>query len=375
MEETTLLFGGDFVITKDVNSNDILNNEIIQLFNDSDYNIINLEAPITTSSRTIIKTGPNLKANKQSTANILNALNINTVTLANNHILDFDAKGVRDTLDFCTELEINAIGAGMNLAEASKTYYETINELKIAFVNFAENEWASAKNNVPGANPMNIVENTRQIKDAKSKADFVFVIVHGGHEYFKLPSPRMQNQYRFYAEQGADIVIGHHTHCISGFEFYNGIPIYYSLGNFLFTSKSSYRDWYTGLILEIKIKNKKLIPKLHPIRQNDEDFSLKLLNDTEKEGVLKAVSKLNTIIGNKKKLNSEWEKFINTKYSSYLNYLSPLSFIPNHYIRGIMKKLGIRCITKKGLALNLNLIRCEAHSDVTSAVAEKYLKK
>ena len=91
--------------------------------------------------------------------------------------------------------------------------------------------------------------------------------------------------------------------------------------------------------------------------------------------MLKAVSKLNTIIGNKKKLNSEWEKFINTKYSSYLNYLSPLSFIPNHYIRGIMKKLGIRCITKKGLALNLNLIRCEAHSDVTSAVAEKYLKK
>jgi len=272
MKEATLLFGGDFVITKEVNSSDILDNDIIQLFKNSDYNILNLEAPVTSSNRTIIKTGPNIKANRLSTVNILNTLNINTVTLANNHILDYGGKGVNDTLNFCEEHKINAIGAGMNLTEASKTFYETINEIKIAFVNFAENEWASAKNNVPGSNPMNIVENTRQIKDAKTKADLVFVIIHGGHEYFKLPSPRMQNQYRFYAEQGADIIIGHHTHCISGFENYNGVPIYYSLGNFLFTLKSSYSDWYTGLILKVKIKNKKLFPTLHPIRQKDENL-------------------------------------------------------------------------------------------------------
>ena len=58
------------------------------------------------------------------------------------------------------------------------------------------------------------------------------MIVHGGHECYNLPSPRMQKQYLFYADQGADIVVGHHTHCISGYEVYKGVPIYYSLGNF-----------------------------------------------------------------------------------------------------------------------------------------------
>lgn len=43
-----------------------------------------------------------------------------------------------------------------------------------------------------------------------------------------------RKQYRFYVEQGADIVVGHHTHCINGHEVHYGVPIYYSLGNFLF---------------------------------------------------------------------------------------------------------------------------------------------
>ncbi len=55
---------------------------------------------------------------------------------------------------------------------------------------------------------------------------------------------------------GADIVIGHHTHCINGNEVYNGVPIYYSLGNFLFTMQSSHKDWYTGLVLEVEIQKK-----------------------------------------------------------------------------------------------------------------------
>ena len=67
---------------------------------------------------------------------------------------------------------------------------------------------------------MDIIDNAKEIKNAKEKADYVFVIVHGGHEHYSLPSPKMQKQYRFYVEQGADIVIGHHTHCINGNEVY-----------------------------------------------------------------------------------------------------------------------------------------------------------
>src|SRR5690606_22347516 len=102
-------------------------------------------------------------------------------------------------------------------------------------------------------NPIDIIDNVKQINEARGIADYVFVIVHGGHEFFNLPSPRMQKLYRFYAEQGADIVIGHHTHCIGGYETYKGVPIYYSLGNFLFTKQNPYEDWYLGLVLEVEI--------------------------------------------------------------------------------------------------------------------------
>lgn len=206
-----ILITGDLVINREyIKSN--ISDAVISLFNQSDLNIVNLEAPVTNSTSKILKTGPHLKSDKDSTLDILKALDIDVVTLANNHVMDYDEEGVANTLEFCKENNINTVGAGMNLREASQTLYLDSDEGKIAIINFAENEWASATDETAGAHPMDIIDNAKQIKNAKEKADFVFVIVHGGHEYYNLPSPRMQKQYRFYAEQGADIVVGHHTH-------------------------------------------------------------------------------------------------------------------------------------------------------------------
>src|SRR5699024_1471447 len=120
--------------------------------------------------------------------------------------------------------------------------------------------------------------------------------VHGGHEYYNLPSPRMQEQYRFYAEQGADLVVGHHTHCVSGFEVHHGTPIFYSLGNFLFTKNNSNEEWYTGLVLEVKVSEGELTTQLHPISQSKEGFALTLLQDGEKRNILQRVQQYSAII-------------------------------------------------------------------------------
>jgi poly-gamma-glutamate capsule biosynthesis protein CapA/YwtB (metallophosphatase superfamily) len=162
----------------------------------------------------------------------LHQLKIDAVTMANNHILDYGYKGVKDTFKELVDHKIKYIGAGNDLTEARKPLSLHKDGMKIAILNFCENEWSIAEDDSPGANPMDIIDNTNQIREAKASHDKVIVIVHGGHEYYNLPSPRMQKQYRFYADQGADIVVGHHTHCISGNEVYKGVPIYYSLGNF-----------------------------------------------------------------------------------------------------------------------------------------------
>src|SRR5690554_4433550 len=369
-----ILITGDLVINKTF-LNDNISPEVINLFQSSDYNIVNLEAPVTESNLKILKTRPHLKSEKESTLEILKALNINLCTLANNHVLDYDEQGVLDTINFCKENNIQTVGAGNNLEEASKTLYFDSAEGKIAIVNFAENEWSSATEKTAGANPMDIIDNAKQIKEAKQSADYVFVIVHGGHEYYNLPSPRMQKQYRFYAEQGADIVIGHHTHCISGNEVYNGVPIYYSLGNFLFTSKSIREDWYLGVVLEAEIKNGNITSQLHPVKQEKESFELSLFNGVEKHKVLNRITEYNIIIADSTKLKNEWDKYVESKYVTYLNYLSPTSFIRNYYIKALFNKLGLRMLNKNAMAYTLNLMRCEAHSDLSKEITQKYLSK
>lgn len=370
-----ILITGDLVINQSYDASDKIDQSIIDLFAKSDCNIVNLEAPVTDSESKILKTGPHLKSDKKHTLSVLKILNISIATLANNHIRDYDDEGVLDTIDFCKENDIKAIGAGKNLIEASQITILQTSEGNIALVNIAENEWSSADENTAGANGMNLIKDIKEIQQAKKDNDFVFVIVHGGHEYYNLPSPRMQEQYRFYAEQGADLVVGHHTHCINGYEVHNGTPIYYSLGNFLFTKSNLQEDWYTGLVLEINICNSKLNTVLHPVRQKKEDFSILLLQNVEKATVLQRVETYRKIVENKEMLLEEWQKFSSSKYSLYLNYWSPLSFIKSKYLSGILRRSKINLTNKKAMALLLNLMRCEAHYDISKAVIKKDLEK
>jgi len=168
----------------------------------------------------------------------LKQLKVDAVTLANNHILDYGAKGLSDTFETLKQNKIDYVGAGNNLKEAAQPLTLEKDGQRIAILNFCENEWSIAEEDKPGANPMDIIENTNQIKAAKATHDKVICIIHGGHEYYHLPSPRMQKQYRFYVDNGADAIVGHHTHCVGGYEVYNDVPIIYSLGNFLFIKPS-----------------------------------------------------------------------------------------------------------------------------------------
>ena len=372
-----ILITGDLFVSDQFYNDNIIDKSVQDLFSKADYRIVNLEAPITDdrSEKKIIKTGPHLRMSEQTAISVLNQLNIDGVTLANNHILDYGTKGLLDTFDTLKSKEIAYVGAGTNLKDAAK--YITLNKegMKIAIINFCENEWSIAEEDSPGANPMDIIDNANQIKEAKATHDKVIVIVHGGHEYYNLPSPRMQKQYRFYAEQGADIVVGHHTHCISGNEVHKGVPIYYSLGNFLFTSQSTIEDWYTGLVLEVNIEKGNLTTQLHPVEQQKETFELSLLNGKKREDIIKRISKYNAIIEDEEKLKNEWDNYVDTKYDVYLNYWSPFSFISNRYVRGVLNRLGIKGLNKKGIALALNLMRCEAHADMSKEVTLKYLMK
>jgi poly-gamma-glutamate synthesis protein (capsule biosynthesis protein) len=298
--------------------------------------------------------------------------------LANNHILDYGEQGLKDTLSFLKQNNFDFVGAGENLNKAKKVFRKNINGKRLSFINFAENEWCSATSNSGGANPMNIIDNVHQIQEEKKVSDYVFVIIHGGHEYYNLPSPRMVQQYRFYAENGANAIIGHHTHCISGYEEYNGVPICYSLGNFMFTENSKYSDWNIGLVAEIVIDtSSKISVHLHPVEYNNQSYSLKLLQGDSKTTILSRVKGYAEIIKDPEKIQDEWDSFLQKQSKLYLEMLSPIAQVKYRYLKGLLYKLKLsqKLISKKGFALLLNLNRCEAHSDVVKEVMTKFINK
>lgn len=369
---------GDFFISKDINDSNLLVQDVIPYFERSDLNIANLETPITDEevSKKIAKTGPHLNGNIK-TIDAFKSLRINLVTLANNHILDYDEKGLSDTINLLRENKIDYLGADVDYEKIFKehTLYDEKEDLSIAILNFAENEWSTARNNKCGATPIDIVDNYNKIKKLKSDYDKIIVILHAGHEHYNLPSPRMKKMFHFYVDAGADLIVCHHSHSVTGYELYNDVPIFYGIGNFIFCKKSNYEDWFHGLILTVDIqKNKKIDFKIKPVCQ-DKNYKLRFYNDDEQKIFENKISNLNRIIGNDVLLEDEWNKFVHKSTEQYLKYFSPVNLINSRYFRAFFfrSKLYKLFMNSVYLKILLNQIRCESHADLSISVIEKHL--
>ena len=369
-------FTGDIVITEGYNPK--VDTEILDYFSKANLNVVNLECPITKSDNKIKKTGLHLKGDENKIVDLFNKLNINLATLANNHIFDYGVDGLKDTIDFCKKKYLNYVGAGLCDDDVKQPFYFNFKGKKITFLNFTENEWANSENGLPGANPLDIINNVNQIKKEKNKSDIVIVIIHGGNEYYNLPNPKMQKTYRFYADNGADLIVGHHPHCISGYEIYNNVPIFYSLGNFLFTKKSAHDSWYKGIVLSIIITPDNSISfDLKYTIQSKENFNLSFVDKCENEAIQKEMEIVNTIIADETLLLEKWNDFLIKMKCQYLRAFSPLNGIKNNRIKKLIIKVGLEksFINKSHYFSLLNHIRCEAHLEASMGVLKEYLKK
>ena len=125
------------------------------------------------------------------------------------------------------------------------------------------------------------------------------------------------------------------------------------------------------MILEVDISNNEIKPKLHPIKQTRKDHNLSVLAGKEKEYIFYKIETFNGIIKDKRQLNNHWIKFIEKQSDIYLNYWSPLSFVKNRYLRGILRRITRNMTNKRGLSFYLNLMRCEAHRDMSIEVIDK----
>ena len=191
--------------------------------------------------------------------------------LANNHVYDYGETGALDTFDTLDELEIPYIGAGRNSGDAEQTAYCIANGMTIAILNATEIEryenpdTREAGEDSPGV--FRCLSTDRlcgKIREAKEKADLCIVYVHWGTE--KMPSADWDQKEKAQelAEAGADLIVGSHPHVLQNIEYVDGVPVFYSLGNYFFGAAA--RD--TGVLrvtvdaAERSIRSLQFIPML-----------------------------------------------------------------------------------------------------------------
>jgi poly-gamma-glutamate synthesis protein (capsule biosynthesis protein) len=365
--------GGRLVSTIENKEYALLYGELYEHLKQSNLSIVNLEGPIVNSGNPIPKTGPVISMKPSVTKALLDA-NINLVTLANNHIMDFGIKGLQETLTSLTQSNIDFVGAGFSKTAKSKPFITEIKSKKIAIINVCEHEWISDFNSDSGANGVDVIANYYQIQELRSTTDFIIVIYHGGNEYHPLPTPEMKKIFRFFVDAGASVVIGHHTHTFSGYELYHDCPIFYSLGNFIFDSnkKSKGENWNTGISIGLNIVNEKLDFQIIPFIQNSKEIGIKKLKDQELYDFNVKLQQYNEIIVDDQKLQEEYNSFAKKMALQYEAFLNPYE----GKLSSLFKKRILPSVySKSKILLLLNLIRCESHKYLLENILNEKIKK
>lgn len=346
--------------------------EVKPIVEEADYALVNLEAPIVSGKGTPIKkTGPNLKCS----SNVVEAIRyagFKGVTLANNHFRDFGDEGAQTTINELEKAHLDYVGAGKGPSSAARILYKEIGGQMFAFINCCEHEFSVITDERQvGSNGLDAINQYHAIHEAKEKAQYVIVIVHGGIEMYQLPTPRIVRTYRFFIEAGSDVVVNHHQHCYSGYEYYHGKPIVYGLGNFCFDWKGKTNDiWFNGYMAQITFNDGNVSLMPIPYRQCDDTPAVRL-SVVDMPVFEQRIQELCSIISDENRLSGEYEIFLQKTWKNY-DLISPYA---NRYLNWLYKKGYLpSIIPKKKLYSILNAIRCESQQERVLDALNKKLK-
>lgn len=375
-----LLITGDFCpqdrIARKIENNekDMFSEAVLEQIAQADYAVTNFECAVADASVPgIPKCGPHLHCSDKAVC-ILKEAGFDCVTLANNHFRDYGDEGVKRTLAALKEQEIDYVGGGENIEEACKTLYKSIDGQSFVIINVCENEFSIAGESRGGSAPLDVIDVYHRIKEAKTQGTkYVIVIVHGGHEHWQYPSPRMKKWYRFFVESGADVVVNHHQHCLSGYEEFQGKPIFYGLGNFCFDHpKKRGCNWNEGYMVLLDIQETGISYELIPYRQCDESPSLELMTGPQIQVFEQKVYAISKTIADDRVLEETWNGYVNIRSQTVVTPFTPFF---TSYARAAAGRHWLPyMMPKRKVADMLNFIQCEAHRDLLTLAMQKILE-
>lgn len=331
-DKVTLMAVGDVMIQRD--RPETIFDGVRSTFAQADLLLGNQEGPTTDRGDPLlgkIQIGSRHVRGDVRSAAVQAAAGFSAMTLANNHMMDFGAAGLEQTIELLREQGIAYAGAGANLEQARRPAILQSKGVKIAMLGYTTVYPAAgypAGPEAPGVATLRVdtaympQENhfyqpasppiivgipdpaamdglLDDIRRAKQQADLVVVQFHWGvaHQYGRV-SGYMKEMGRAAIDAGADLILGNHSHQLFGFEVYRERLICYCLNHFALEMYQDWRGWCDAVILKAEIENRRFSRlSLLPVRIDRETHNPMIASGAEWQSIRRDVEDMSQEFG------------------------------------------------------------------------------
>lgn len=198
------------------------------------------------------------------------------LSLANNHSFDYGVSGYNNAVTLLEKLDIETFGQEYAVNNSSISYIETSNgTFALIGINASDGRLSSEQ-----------IEEVMQT--AKAKSSFQIVYIHWGIEYATAHHVSQETLAEKLIALGADLIVGHHPHVVQDIAVIDGVPVFYSLGNYIFDQYFS-ADVQEGMVLSVSLSDEPSI-SIIPVISETYMSQPTLMNETQHAAFLKKLA-------------------------------------------------------------------------------------
>jgi hypothetical protein len=227
---------------------------------DADFAIANAESPISANSHVSDPLKRYSYVTAPPAAAALAAAGVDALGLANNHVMDVGLPGLRDTVKNAHAAHLVTFGAGTGLKPAARPLLLRSPAGTLAVVGIGEDFGTRSTAAVGHAGTLALSPEAvqRGVDVARAAgADWVVAYVHWGDNYQPVVTQQRAWAVAF-AKAGYDMVIGTGPHVVQPITMVRGMPVAYSIGNFVFGSPGRFESYGAkgyGLALRLDLSS------------------------------------------------------------------------------------------------------------------------
>ncbi|MFP2908489.1 CapA family protein [Pyxidicoccus sp. 3LFB2] len=228
-------------------------------FQAAEFRVVNLETPVTDSPNTPHGSKDFAFFTLPGSLPALKWLGVDYVSLGNNHVYDYLAPGLEDTLRHVEAAGFSHSGAGRTPDEAFRPWRTSLAGAEYSFVSMCsisgsdhEHTYVATATQGGAADLRDSARVAAAIGGEREAGRVPIAQLHTGTEYSERPAGFAGQQMRYAVDQGAALVIAHHPHTPQGFLRYRGVLVAQSLGNLAFDQDRL--ETMVGMMTEVELR-------------------------------------------------------------------------------------------------------------------------